>query len=62
MQSVLFKAVGCPDIDPPTYAWIEKSNKTITMGCHSSTSEKWTMKCIGNSWLGIMRTCPPPGI
>ena len=58
MQYILI-AVGCPEIKKPKYAWMKKENQSISFGCQSST-KRWSLRCIGNIWLGIMRNCTPP--
>ena len=49
-------AVGCPDFQPVTDAWIRRSESTAVVVCNN-TRETWHFVCRDNYWVGELRNC-----
>ena len=50
-------ATGCPEYEGPVHSWTEPENDTIKVNCLSSP-DSWTVRCVDNTWLGVVGTCP----
>ncbi len=45
----LVSAEGCPDVDPPPNAWVDRTRDRAVVKCNY-TQETWYMTCSGMSW------------
>ena len=49
-------AIGCPNIELPSNAWMVRSADSIEIRCNH-TKELWHLKCVGTEWIGTRGNC-----
>ena len=54
---VTILATGCPDVDPPANARVERTGDQVSIKCQYSTSA-WHLTCSGHEWIGKIGVCP----
>jgi len=56
---VLFAAVGCSDLAPPSdAAWLKRVDDQLTIGCYMSR-QSWQLNCVNGVWTGTVGVCIP---
>ncbi|KAK2139459.1 hypothetical protein LSH36_1776g00006 [Paralvinella palmiformis] len=58
---VQYSLVGCPDLIPPAHAWYKRDGTEAMIGCNQN-DRVWHLKCIGNTWNGVVGNCTGTGI
>ena len=57
IKLVLFTAVGCSDLAPPSdSAWLKRVDDQITVGCYMSR-QSWQLNCVNGVWTGTVGVC-----
>ena len=56
MNLYLLAAIGCPNIEVPSNAYMVRSADSIVITCNH-TKESWHLKCVGTEWIGIRGNC-----
>ncbi|ESO04757.1 hypothetical protein HELRODRAFT_172429 [Helobdella robusta] len=53
---IQYRAIGCPDLTPPSTAWFRRVNDTCEVGCYD-TDQSWHLICINDQWQGVLGNC-----
>ena len=56
MVDVSVAVAGCPDLKPPSGAWVERVAERAVVRCNHS-QETWFLTCDGTHWLGTLTNC-----
>jgi len=54
---IMYTAVGCSDLVPPSDAWLKRSDNVATVGCYV-TRQTWILTCDQSGrWTGTFGNC-----
>lgn len=57
-----YEAMGCPDYVTQERTWAKRYGEKIIVGCNSSSTHKWEVKCVGKQWVGETGSCPEASV